>query len=189
MELLLNILLGISLASAAGFRIFIPLLIISIASNAGLLNLAEGFEWLGSASAMIIIIAAVIFELTAFLIPFFDNLLDAIAAPIAVTAGIIAMASSIVEMDPLFKWILAIIAGGGAAGLIQSLTTITRGASSITTAGAGNLVISITETALSLSISILAVFFPVIMGISIVLLLFWSLWKLYQTVFKRRPDI
>lgn len=64
---------------------------------------------------------------------------------------------------------------GGAAGLVQGLTTITRGASSLTTAGFGNPIISATETAASFGVSILTILFPTIIGaIVIILLLFAS---------------
>jgi hypothetical protein len=186
LETIISILLGISLAAAVGFRIFVPLLIMSIASMGGYLNLSSGFEWVGSFPALIIFAAASIFELTAYFIPFVDNLLDTIAGPIAVIAGTIVMASSIVEMEPIYKWTLAIIAGGGVAGLVQSFTTITRGASSLTTAGLGNPVVTTTETSAALGISVLAIFFPMIMGVLILLLLFWAGKKVFTKLNNRR---
>ena len=186
LETIISILLGVSLAAAVGFRIFVPLLIMSIASMGGYLNLSSGFEWIGSFPALIIFAAASIFELAAYFIPFVDNLLDTIAGPIAVIAGTIVMASSIVEMEPIYKWTLAIIAGGGAAGLVQSLTTITRGASSLTTAGLGNPVVTATETSAALGISVLAIFFPMIIGVLILVLLFWAGKKVFTKLKNRR---
>ena len=43
MEIILSICIGISLAAAVGFRIFVPLLVMSIASLTGHLNLSSGF--------------------------------------------------------------------------------------------------------------------------------------------------
>ena len=174
LETIINILLGISLATAVGFRIFVPLLIMSLASMGGYLNLSSGFEWIGTFPALVIFAAASIFELAAYFIPFIDNFLDTIAGPTAVVAGTIVMASSIIELEPIYKWTLAIVAGGGAAGLVQSLTTITRGASSLTTAGLGNSFLALTETTASVGLSILAIFFPMIIGIFIILLLVWA---------------
>ena len=94
------------------------------------------------------------------------------------------MASTIIELDPLLKWTLAIIAGGGAAGLVQSLTTITRGASSLTTAGLGNPIVSTTETTASVGISVLAIFFPLVIGILVLLLLVWASKKVYRKFFR-----
>lgn len=181
-ENIVSVLLGISLAAAVGFRIFIPLLVMSIASMGGFLSLSSGFEWIGTLPALIIFTAAAIFELGAYFIPFIDNLLDIIAGPTAVLAGTIVMASSIVEMDPLYKWTLAIIAGGGAAGLVQSLTSFTRGASTLTTAGLANPVVAFTETAASVGISSFSILFPTIVGILVLILLVWPLRKLWNKV-------
>lgn len=183
-ETILSILLGLSLSAAVGFRIFIPLLVMSVASMNGYLSLASGFEWIGTLPALIAFGAAAIFEIVGYFIPFVDNLLDTIAAPTAVIAGTIVMASSIVELNPLLKWILAIIAGGGAAGLVQSLTTITRGASSVSTVGLGNSIVSTTEAGASFGISVLAIFFPLFVGVAILFLIVWLIKKLAYKFFK-----
>ena len=179
LETLLSILLGLSLAAAVGFRIFIPLLIMSLASQGGCLTLSSGFEWIGTIPALIVFTAAAGFEILAYFIPFVDNMLDTFAGPTAVIAGTIVMGSAIVELDPLFKWTLTIIAGGGAAGLVQSLTTITRGVSTLSTAGLGNPVVSATETTAAVGISVLATLFPMFIGIIVILLLIWAAKKVY----------
>lgn len=183
-ETIISIFLGISLAAAVGFRIFVPLLVMSIASFFGYLNLSSGFEWISTLPALIIFGAATLFEIAGYYIPFIDNFLDAIASPTAVIAGSIVMASSIVELDPLVKWVLAIVAGGGAAGLVQSLTTITRGTSSLTTGGLGNHVVSTTEAGASFGISILAILFPIFIGILVILFLTWTVKKVYNKLLK-----
>ncbi|MBK7981068.1 MAG: DUF4126 domain-containing protein [Ignavibacteriae bacterium] len=183
-ETIISVFLGISLAAAVGFRIFVPLLVMSIASFFGYLNLSSGFEWISTLPALIIFGAATLFEIAGYYIPFIDNFLDAIASPTAVIAGSIVMASSIVELDPLVKWVLAIVAGGGAAGLVQSLTTITRGTSSLTTGGLGNHVVSTTEAGASFGISILAILFPIFIGILVILFLTWTVKKVYNKLLK-----
>ncbi len=40
--------IGIGLAAACGFRVFVPTLLIGIAARADLLTLADGFQWMGS---------------------------------------------------------------------------------------------------------------------------------------------
>lgn len=183
-ETIISVFLGISLAAAVGFRIFVPLLVMSIASFFGYLNLSSGFVWISTLPALIIFGAATLFEIAGYYIPFIDNFLDAIASPTAVIAGSIVMASSIVELDPLVKWVLAIVAGGGAAGLVQSLTTITRGTSSLTTGGLGNHVVSTTEAGASFGISILAILFPIFIGILVILFLTWTVKKVYNKLLK-----
>jgi hypothetical protein len=188
LETLISILLGISLAAAVGFRIFVPLLIMSLSSMGGFLSLSSGFEWIGTFPALIIFSAASLFELAAYFIPFIDNILDAIAGPTAVIAGSMVMASTIVEMEPIYKWTLAIIAGGGAAGLVQSLTTITRGASTLTTAGMGNPIVTAAETGASAGLSILGILFPIVIGSIIILFLVWGSKRVYNRLNKQNTN-
>jgi hypothetical protein len=44
----LSIALGIGLAAATGFRVFLPLLVASVAAHTGHLHLGESFSWLDS---------------------------------------------------------------------------------------------------------------------------------------------
>src|SRR5512135_1410736 len=113
MENILSICLGIGLSAACGFRVFIPLLVMSIASLSGHLDLSGGFQWIGTYPALVVFATASVLEIAAYYIPLVDNLMDSIAGPAAVVAGILVSASSFINMDPLLKWTLAIIAGGG----------------------------------------------------------------------------
>lgn len=177
-----SVLLGIGLSAAVGFRLFIPFLLMSIASRFGLMELSSGFDWLGSTPALILLGTATVLEVGAYFIPFFDNLLDTIATPAAVVCGTIVMASTVVEMDPLIKWTMAVIAGGGTAGLIKGATATTRVASSTTTGGLGNPVVATVETGGSLVLSVLAIFIPIIAGVVAVLILIYLIrkWRQYK---------
>ncbi|MEM8964712.1 MAG: DUF4126 domain-containing protein, partial [Acidobacteriota bacterium] len=168
MDVLLSVSVGIGLAAACGFRIFVPLFLISIAHHTGHLELASNFQWMGSPVAMVSFGAATLFEILAYYVPFFDNLLDTLAAPSAVVAGTMATASQVADMDPWLAWSVAIIGGGGSAGVVQGLTTITRQISSLATAGFGNPLVSTVEAGASLAMTALAVVAP---GIAVILLL------------------
>jgi Domain of unknown function (DUF4126) len=173
-EILLTILMGIGLSAASGFRIFIPFLVISIASLTGNLNLADSFSWIGTYPALITFGVATVLEIAGYYIPWVDNILDTITSPMAVIAGAILMASVVTDISPLFKWTLAIIAGGGIAGTIQALTGVTRVASSVTTGGLGNPAVSTVESGSSLTLSAFAIFIPVIAAIVVIVLLVWA---------------
>jgi len=160
METLLSVSLGLGLAAACGFRIFMPLLVMGVASMSGHLELSDQFAWIGSSSAVITFGVATLLEIVAYYVPWLDNLLDTVASPAAVVAGVVVSASVITGMDPYIKWTLAVIAGGGLAGAVQVLTTGTRGASTLTTAGFGNPVVSTAEAGGSLATSILAIVAP-----------------------------
>jgi hypothetical protein len=162
MELILSLALGIGLSAACGFRIFVPLLVMSAASRGGLLSVAAGFEWLGSSEALFMFAVATVLEILAYYIPWLDNLLDSITTPAAVIAGTLVTASVITDMDPWMQWTLAVIAGGGVAGMVQAGTTVVRGLSSMTTGGLGNFIVATIELIGSIFTSLLAVLFPFI---------------------------
>lgn len=162
MEILLSILIGIGLSAACGFRIFTPLLIMSIASISGYLELSHNFQWIGTYPALIVFLVATIIEVLGYYIPWIDNLLDTIATPTAIIAGIIVMASCIQDINPLLKWSLAIIAGGSVSAVVQTGTTFIRGASTGITGGFGNFIVGTVEIIGSLIISIISILFPIL---------------------------
>jgi uncharacterized protein DUF4126 len=178
MDTLLGICLGIGLSAACGFRVFVPLLVMSIASLSGHLTLSSGFEWIGTYPALATFAVATCIEISSYYIPWVDNLLDTIATPAAIVAGMIVMASSVSEMSPFLKWTLAVIVGGGIAGTVQSATTITRLASTATTWGLGNPIISTIEAGGSITLSILAIALPVFAAVGVLGVLYFGVKKI-----------
>lgn len=172
---LLALISGISLAAACGFRVFLPLLILSLAARGGHLTPAADFAWVASTPALICLAVATILEISAYFVPWLDHLLDTIAVPAAVVAGIMASATLLGEIDPWLRWTLAVIAGGGAAGATQAMTIGGRGISSVTTAGLGNPLFSLLEAVTSAIITIFAIFLPAFAVIAAISLIFW--WK------------
>ncbi|MGD0816732.1 MAG: DUF4126 domain-containing protein [Verrucomicrobiota bacterium] len=170
METVLSIGLGIGLSAASGFRVFVPLLVMSIASLSGHLALAHGFQWIGTYPALIAFGVATCMEVAGYYVPLVGHFLDILATPSAVVAGIIITASVITDMSPLMKWALAIIAGGGVAGIVQGSTVLARGASTATTGGLGNVVVATLELAGAIVVSILALAAPfVVVGLLVAL--------------------
>jgi len=162
MELTLSVVIGIGLAAACGFRVFVPFLVMSIASLAGHLTLAPGFEWIGTHYALVAFAVATVLEILAYYVPWLDNLLDTIATPVAVVAGTIVAASVVADVSPFLRWSLAVVAGGGVAGAVQAATVALRGTSSLTTGGAANPIVSTGELGGSVVTSVLAVTLPVL---------------------------
>lgn len=170
-EAVLSVMLGIGLAAACGFRIFVPLLVMSIAAAAGHLQLSEGFAWIGTWPALIAFAVATTLEIAAYYIPWLDNLLDTVATPAAVVAGVIVVAACVTDMSPYLKWTLAVIAGGGAAGAVQALTVTGRAASTATTGGAANPVVSTVEAGSAAALSTVSVLVPVLAAAVVLTLL------------------
>jgi hypothetical protein len=161
-QMLIGAALGLGLAAAVGFRVFVPFLLVSIAARSGQVHLAGGFEWLGTDIALVMFGIAAVLEIAAYFIPFFDHLLDTVAGPAAVAAGTVLMASSLIDMEPWLKWTVAIVAGGGTAGLLHGATSALRLGSTATTGGAGNPVFAMFETGASTAMTILALLLPLI---------------------------
>ena len=173
---LLSLALGIGLSAACGFRIFVPFLAMSVAAQAGYLELADGWAWIGSTPALIVLTVATVLEIGAYYVPWLDNLLDTVATPAAVVAGIVATAAVITDMSPLMTWTLAAIAGGGAAALVQSGTVLLRGMSSTATFGAGNFLVATGEAAGAVGTSLLALALPFVTLVLVLLLMLW-VWR------------
>jgi len=169
METVLSIGLGIGLSAACGFRVFVPLLVMSIASLAGHLTLAPGFQWIGSYPALITFSVATALEIAGYYIPWVDHALDTIATPAAIIAGTVVTASIVTGMSPMLKWTLAIIAGGGAAGLVQGTTVVTRAASTATTGGLANPLFATIELGGAAATSVAAIFAPALVAVLVVL--------------------
>src|SRR5207302_11014775 len=95
--------------------------------------------------ALISLSVATSLEIAGYYIPWLDHLLDTLATPASIVAGIIVTASAVGDMSPFLKWTLAVIAGGGAAGLVQGATVMTRAVSPATTGGLANPLVSTLE--------------------------------------------
>jgi hypothetical protein len=173
-DLALSIVLGVALAAATGFRVFLPMLIVSGAAYTGHLHLDDSFAWLGTPSALIMLSVAALAEVLAYYIPVVDNLLDTVATPAAFVAGTIVSAAVMIDAPPMVKWTAAVIAGGGIAGLTQGMTGILRAHSTVLTGGLGNPIIA-TELGGAVLISVLALAAPTIAIALVVVLLIVAL--------------
>jgi hypothetical protein len=163
---------GLALAAAAGFRVFVPLLVLSLAARGGWVDVSPSFAWLATTSATLALGTATVLEIAAYYVPFFDNVLDAIAAPVAVLAGIVASASLLTDLPPWLQYSIAIIGAGGTAGAVHTATSMLRLKSSAATAGLGNPVLATLELGGSILIALLAVLAP-LLALAGVVLIVW----------------
>src|SRR5215470_5712416 len=183
-DLALSIVLGIALAAATGFRVFLPMLIVSGAAYTGHLQLDNSFAWLGTSSALTMLGVAALAEVLAYYVPVVDNLLDALVTPAALIAGTLVSAAVMTDVPPMVKWTAAVIAGGGVAGLTQGLTGILRVHSTFLTGGLGNAVIATAELGGALLMSFLALMAPAA-AIALVVLLLWWRYVCFVRFFRR----
>ena len=186
-EYIFSLFLGIGLAASVGFRVFVPLFILSLASYFDLVTLNDNWMWIGSFPALILLGIATLVESLAYLFPYIDNLLDTIALPLATLAGTMIVVATSIDMSPVYLWTLAIIAGGGTATAVKGVTSTTRLVSTSTTGGVANPLISTVETGTSFIVSIITVFVPIV-GFILVLVLFFYLRRFYRFLFKKKSN-
>lgn len=184
LELALAIAMGVGLAAAVGFRVFLPMLVLSIAAYSGHLTLSSGLAWLGTPAALVMLSVAAVLETLAYYIPGVDNILDVLAAPAALIAGTVVSAAVMTNVPPMVKWTTAVIAGGGAAGLTQGLTSLLRAKSTVMTAGLGNFALATGELGGALIVSLLALSAP-LAAVGLVALFCWFTVRLVRTLFRK----
>jgi hypothetical protein len=162
METLLSIALGLGLAAAAGLRVFVPVFGAGLAAHFGGLPLSDGFAWVGTTPALVAFGTATVLEIGAYYVPWLDHLLDVVATPAAVIAGIVASAAVITDLPPLLGWTVALIGGGGAAGLMQILSVGARMKSAVMTGGLGNPVVATGESLGAVALTTIAILVPLL---------------------------
>ncbi|MBD6619804.1 DUF4126 domain-containing protein [Komarekiella sp. 'clone 1'] len=187
----IELLLGISLSAAAGFRVFVPLLTLSVASVIGHLDLPTDFDWVETPQALIVFAIACLLEISGYYVPWLDHLLDIVSTPAAIIAGTIVTASLAPEMNPLVQWTLALIAGGGTAGLTKGLMNILRLGSTGVSGGLTNPVLSTTELIIAIVLSVLAIALPVVAGIIVIgvlIIAIQRIWKFFSSKSSSQPN-
>ena len=186
MDILIGICIGVSLSAACGFRVFVPPLVMSIMALSGHLTLSPGFEWIGSYEALTAFAIATAIEVLGYSIPLVDHALDLLTTPIAIATGTAITASFFSHGDPLVQWSVAIIAGGGSAGIVQSLMNITRFISTGTTGGIGNPLLAAIELVTAIFLSILGIGLPIFTVVLLAVVGVFGGVKLWQIWEKRK---
>ncbi len=153
---------GLVLAAVAGLRAFLPLAVLGLAGRLGLIELGPGFAWLSSAPALIAFWSASVFEFLGDKVPVVDHALDVVGTAIRPLAGALALAAVAPRVGPLWTAVLAIVVGGGAAGLVHLGKAHARLGSSILSLGLANPLISVVEDVLSFALAVLAVLAPLL---------------------------
>jgi hypothetical protein len=182
MELLLGVFSAFGLSASAGLNAYIPLLVVGVIAHyfPSALTLSEPWDLLANAWILILLGVLVIIEMLADKIPAVNHINDAIQTVVRPVAGAIAFAASakvITDINPL----LALACGLLVAGSVHAVkAAAVRPAVTATTAGAGNVPVSIAEDILSTIVSILSVVIPIIMGVLLVILLAVLLWWLWR---------
>ena len=186
LEIILSLSLGLGLAAACGFRIFIPPLMMGVGNRFDLYDLEGSFIWVGEDWAIAVFAIATLLEIGGYYVPWIDNLLDTVATPAAVIGGIFVTSASLEgDVDPSLQWILATIAGGSTAGVIQLGTVATRAVSTGVTGGLANPVVSTLEALASVICILLSFFLAIVIPFVLILLI----WKAIEYITKSKAEM
>jgi Domain of unknown function (DUF4126) len=177
LQAVLGLTAGLGLSAACGFRVFVPMLLVSIGIHADAIEVAPTFEWIGSTPALVAFSAATVLEIGGYYLPGLDHFLDLVATPSAVVAGALLSTAFITDMDPWLRWSLATIVGGGVACAVQVVTVATRAVSGVTTFGLGNPVVATGELAGAAGVSTAAMLAPILGLAVLVIVLGYFAWR------------
>jgi hypothetical protein len=182
--------IGIGLAAATGFRVFLPMFAVSFASYMGWIDVIHNdlFSWMAELPTLITTGIATVVEILAYYIPYVDNLLDTLSVPLATVAGSILFASQFSDLGTFPQWALALIAGGGTAAAVSSAFAGTRVASTGTTGGIANPVVTTAETTGAVVMTGVTLIAPVIAFLLVIVLLY-IVFRIGRKVWKKtHPD-
>ncbi|MEA3326289.1 MAG: DUF4126 domain-containing protein [Chloroflexota bacterium] len=183
----MDILAAFGLSASAGLNAYIPLLVVSLLGRfTNLIVFSEPWQALESWWIIGLLILLSLIEFFADKIPAVNHINDIIQTFIRPTAGAIlfaATATVITEIHP----IISIAAGLLVAGTVHVVkAAAVRPAITVTTAGTANVPVSIMEDVISTALSLLAVLFPVVVGVVLLLLAVWIIWWLTRRSIKER---
>ena len=186
METLISVAVGLGLAAACGFRVFVPLLALSLGARSGYVPLAPGFAWIAGDAAAIAFGCATVLEVIGYYIPWLDHALDVAATPAAIAAGMVTSASVFADLPPLVRLSAAIVGGGGMAALVQGSTVALRAGSTAATGGLANVLIATGELVGSVIVSILALILPFV-AVAVALAFAWLVYAIARRVLRQPP--
>ena len=187
----IELLLGISLSAAVGFRVFVPFLVLSLAAVVGHIDLPTQFDWMETSPAVVVLALACVLEIGGYYIPWFDHALDFVATPLAIILGTLIVGHTSSDLNPALQWTLAIIAGGGTAALTKGLMNLLRGTSTAMSGGITNPILATIELVVAIALTLLALTLPLVAGVLVVGILGFALYKVVGFLLSlrsRQPD-
>lgn len=169
------------LSASAGLNAYIPLLVVALLGKfTNLIKLEEPWSALTSWWIIALLVVLSVIEFFADKIPAVNHINDVIQTLVRPAAGAVAFAAStgaVKDVNLVLAIALGLLVAGGVHG-VKSL--VVRPAVSATTAGAGNVPVSMAEDALSTVLSILSVILPVLIACLMVMVTAWVVWKIWQ---------
>jgi hypothetical protein len=170
----LGIFSAFGLSASAGLNAYIPLLVVSLLARfTNLIQLKEPWDALSSWWIIGLLVVLSLIEFFADKFPAVNHVNDVIQSIVRPTAGAIVFAASanvLTEVSPILSLACGLLVAGGVNAV---KTFAVRPAVTATTAGAGNVPVSILEDLLSSIVSVLSVVVPVLIVVLLIICVAW----------------
>jgi hypothetical protein len=181
MELMTGIFTAFGLSASAGLNAYIPLLLVGLlARYTNLITLNKPWDTLAHPWIILLLCILVIIEMLADKIPAVNHINDLIQTLIRPAAGAIAFAASanvVTNVSP----VLALAAGLLVAGTVHvAKAGAIRPAVTATTAGVGNVPVSIAEDVVSTVVSLLSIIVPFLIGTLLIVMTAFLIYWIYR---------
>jgi hypothetical protein len=189
---MLAALTGLGLSTAAGLNAYIPLLVVGLLANfTDAVRLPPDYAWLTNGWVLAVVSVLLLAEVVLDKVPVVDHVNDMIQTAVRPAAGGVVFSatqaashldhSTWMNQNPWVGWVL----GVGVAFAVHAMKASARPVVNVSTAGMGAPVVSTVEDAGSLGMSLIAVFFPVLVIVGLVVLAVPA-WLVIRRLRKRR---
>jgi hypothetical protein len=187
MELLTGIFSAFGLSASAGLNAYIPLLVVALITRyTDWFTLNKPWDVLGNGWVIGLLVVLSTIEFFADKIPAVNHINDVIQTLIRPVAGAIVFAASAKVVTNIHP-VLSLACGLFVAGSVHAVkSAAVRPAVTATTAGAGNIPVSIAEDLVATIVSIMAAVVPVLISALIVLITAWIIWLIWRRINRER---
>jgi hypothetical protein len=180
---MLAALTGLGLSTAAGLNAYIPLLVVGVLSNVtDAVKLPDGYAWLSNWGVLAVLAVLLLAEMVLDKVPAVDSVNDAIQTVVRPASGgvVFSATNAAAELEkstwmtenPWAGWLLGIVV----ALAVHAIKAAARPVVNAGTAGVGAPVVSTVEDAGSLGMSLIAVFFPILVIVALLVLAVLAWW-------------
>ena len=186
MEMLLGIFSAFGLSASAGLNAYIPLLVVGVIAHyfPRTLTLNQPWDLIANPWILLLLGILVLIEILADKVPAVNHINDLLQTFVRPAAGAVVFAASAKVFSNIHP-VFALACGLLVAGSVHAVKSVAiRPAVTATTAGAGNIPVSIAEDVAATGVSILSLLLP--LGMGILLISFFILLALWFSR-RRRP--
>jgi hypothetical protein len=181
------LLTGIGLAAAAGLNAYIPLLLCGLLARFDVLDLAAPYDLLASNTALAVLTVLLAIEVLADKIPAVDSLNDVVQTVLRPASGALLFAAA-ASGNAQWVQVLALVAGLVTAGTVHGAKAVARPMINVSTAGTGGPVVSVVEDAVSITLTLAAIFLPVLV-LALLGVLGYLGWRVVRRRRQRAPGV